>query len=614
MSDEVYDGAIGIDLGTTYSCVANYEGSNVEIIANEQGSFTTPSFVSFTDEERLIGEAAKNQAAMNPTNTVFDVKRLIGRRFDDPTVKKDIESWPFKVVDQGGNPMVQVEYLKETKTFSPQEISSMVLMKMKEVAETKLGKKVQKAVITVPAYFNDNQRQATKDAGAIAGLNVLRIINEPTAAAIAYGLGSGKTEKERNVLIYDLGGGTFDVSLLNIQGGVFTVKATAGDTHLGGQDFDTNLLDHFKKEFQRKTKKDLSGDARALRRLRTACERAKRTLSNGTQTTIEIDSLFDGEDFNAQITRARFEDLNAKAFSGTLDPVQQVLKDASIDKSKVDEIVLVGGSTRIPRIQKLLSDFFDGKKLEKSINPDEAVAYGAAVQAGILSGKATSAETADLLLLDVVPLSLGVAMEGNIFAPVVPRGNTVPCLKKRTFTTVVDNQQTVQFPVFQGERSSCDDNTSLGEFTLAPIPPMRAGEAALEVVFEVDVNGILKVTATEKSSGRTANITISNAVGKLSTAEIEQMVDDAAKFKTSDEAFTKKFEAKQQLESYIGRVEELISDPGLSMKMKRGNKARIEEALSDAMQQLEVEDASPEDLKKKELALKRAMTKAMATR
>ncbi|RMD39418.1 hypothetical protein DV735_g5714, partial [Chaetothyriales sp. CBS 134920] len=614
MSDEIYDGAIGIDLGTTYSCVANYEGTNVEIIANEQGSFTTPSFVSFTDEERLIGEAAKNQAAMNPENTVFDVKRLIGRRFEDPTVKKDIESWPFKIVDQGGNPFVQVEYLKETKIFSPQEISSMVLTKMKEVAETKLGKKVSKAVITVPAYFNDNQRQATKDAGAIAGLNVLRIINEPTAAAIAYGLGAGKSEKERNVLIYDLGGGTFDVSLLNIQGGVFTVKATAGDTHLGGQDFDTNLLEHFKKEFQRKTKKDLSGDARALRRLRTACERAKRTLSNGTSTTVEIDSLFDGEDFQAQITRARFEDLNAKIFSATIDPVQQVLKDAGIEKSKVDDIVLVGGSTRIPRIQKLLSDFFDGKKLEKSINPDEAVAYGAAVQAGILSGKAQSAETADLLLLDVVPLSLGVAMEGNIFAPVVPRGQTVPTIKKRTFTTVVDNQQTVQFPVYQGERTNCEDNTSLGEFTLAPIPPMKAGDAALEVVFEVDVNGILKVTATEKSSGRTANITISNAVGKLSTSEIEKMVEDAAKFKTKDEAFTKKFEAKQQLESYIGRVEELISDPGLSLKMKKGNKKQIEDALSDAMQQLEVEESSAEELKKKELALKRAMTKAMATR
>ncbi|KAK1731901.1 hsp70-like protein [Colletotrichum acutatum] len=613
MADEVYDGAIGIDLGTTYSCVATYEGTNVEIIANEQGSFTTPSFVSFTDKERLIGEAAKNQAAMNPVNTVFDVKRLIGRRFDDPTVKKDIESWPFKVVDEGGNPKVQVEYLNETKTFSPQEVSSMVLLKMKEIAEVKLGKKVEKAVITVPAYFNDNQRQATKDAGAIAGLNVLRIINEPTAAAIAYGLGAGKSGKERNVLIYDLGGGTFDVSLLNIQGGVFTVKATAGDTHLGGQDFDTNLLDHCKKDFQRKTKKDLSGDPRALRRLRTACERAKRTLSSGAQTTIEIDSLFDGEDYTTQITRARFEDLNAKAFNGTLEPVAQVLKDASMEKSGVDEIVLVGGSTRIPRIQKLLSEFFDGKKLEKSINPDEAVAYGAAVQAGILSGKATSAETADLLLLDVCPLSLGVAMEGNIFAPVVTRGQNVPCLKK-DFTTVADNQQTVQFPVYQGERVNCEDNTSLGEFTLAPIPPMRAGEAVLEVVFEVDVNGILKVTATEKTSGRSANITISNSVGKLSSSEIENMINDAEKFKTNDEAFSKRFEAKQQLESYIGRVEEIISDPTLSLKLKRGQKDKIEQQVSEAMAALEITDSGADELKKQELALKRLVTKAMSSR
>ncbi|KAI9171784.1 Ribosome-associated molecular chaperone SSB1 [Paramyrothecium foliicola] len=601
-------------IGTTYSCVATYEGSNVEIIANEQGSFTTPSFVSFTDKERLIGEAAKNNAAMNPINTVFDAKRLIGRRFDDPTVKKDIESWPFKVVDDNGQPKIQVEYLGETKTFSAQEISAMVLLKMKEIAEVKLGKKVEKAVITVPAYFNDNQRQATKDAGAISGLNVLRIINEPTAAAIAYGLGSNKSEKERNVLIYDLGGGTFDVSLLNIQGGVFTVKATAGDTHLGGQDFDTNLLDHCKKEFTRKSKKDLSGDARALRRLRTACERAKRTLSSGAQATIEIDSLFDGEDFTMTITRARFEDLNAKAFSGTLEPVAQVLKDAAIEKSAVDEIVLVGGSTRIPKIQKLLSEFFNGKKLEKSINPDEAVAWGAAVQAGILSGKATSAETSDLLLLDVIPLSLGVAMEGNIFAPVVPRGTTVPTLKKRSFTTVADNQQTVQFPVFQGERVNCEDNTSLGEFTLAPIPPMRAGEAVLEVVFEVDVNGLLKVTATEKTSGRSANISISNSVGKLSTGEIEKMISDAEAFKSNDEAFSKRFEAKQSLESYIGRVEEIVSDPTLSLKLKRGQKDKIESTISDAMAALELNESSADDLKKQELALKRLVTKAMSSR
>ena len=613
MAEGTFQGAIGIDLGTTYSCVATYD-SAVEIIANEQGNRVTPSFVAFTPEERLIGDAAKNQAALNPKNTVFDAKRLIGRRFDDESVQSDMKTWPFKVIDVDGNPMIEVEYLGETKTFSPQEISAMVLGKMKEIAEAKIGKKVEKAVITVPAYFNDAQRQATKDAGAIAGLNVLRIINEPTAAAIAYGLGAGKSDKERHVLIFDLGGGTFDVSLLHIAGGVYTVKSTSGNTHLGGQDFDTNLLEHFKNEFKRKTGADISEDARALRRLRTAAERAKRTLSSVTQTTVEVDSLASGEDFEASITRAKFEELNAALFKSTLEPVEQVLKDAKISKDQIDEVVLVGGSTRIPKIQKLLSDFFDGKQLEKSINPDEAVAYGAAVQGAILTGQSTSDDTKDLLLLDVAPLSLGVGMQGDIFGVVVPRNTTVPTIKRRTFTTVADNQTTVQFPVYQGERVNCKENTLLGEFDLKGIPMMPAGEPVLEAIFEVDANGILKVTAVEKSTGKSANITISNAVGRLSSEEIEKMVNQAEEFKAADEAFAKRHEARQRLESYVASIEQNVTDPVLSSKMKRGAKAKIEAALSDAMATLSLEEASAEELRKAEVSLKRAVTKATSTR
>ncbi|EPX74268.1 heat shock protein [Schizosaccharomyces octosporus yFS286] len=609
---EVYEGAIGIDLGTTYSCVAVWETANVEIIPNDQGARTTPSFVAFTEAERLVGDAAKNQAAMNPRNTVFDAKRLIGRRYEDPETQKDIKHWPFKVIDNNGVPTIEVDYLGEKKQFTAQEISAMVLTKMKEISEAKLNKRVEKAVVTVPAYFSDSQRAATKDAGAIAGLNVLRIINEPTAAAIAYGL-DAKTEAAKNVLIFDLGGGTFDVSLLKIQGGVFEVLATAGDTHLGGEDFDAALVEHFIQEFKRKQKIDISEDPRALRRLRSACERAKRALSSVTQTTIEVDSLSNGVDFSSSITRARFEDINATTFKKTIDPVEKVLKDSKVAKADVHDIVLVGGSTRIPKVQRLVSDFFQGRPLNKSINPDEAVAYGAAVQAAVLTNKADSDKTADLLLLDVVPLSLGVAMEGNVFGVVCPRNTAIPTIKKRTFTTVADNQTSVTFPVYQGERVNCSENEALGEFQLTGIPPMPRGQAELEATFELDVNGILKVTALEKTTGRTAHIEITNSVGHLSSAKIQEMIENADKFKQQDKDFAKRLEAKSQLEAYISNIETTISEPNVMMKLKRGDKSKIEQQLAECMSQLELEDSNTDALRKSELRLKRTVQKAFAS-
>ncbi|KAI3610371.1 heat shock protein sks2 [Moniliophthora roreri] len=603
-AEDMFEGAVGIDLGTTYSCVGVWQNDRVEIIANDQGNRTTPSYVAFSAEERLIGDAAKNQAAMNPRNTVFDAKRLIGRRFDDPDVKKDMSHWPFEVVEKDGSPLIKVNYLGEDKTFTPQEISSMVLIKMKEISEAKLGKTVKKAVVTVPAYFNDSQRLATKDAGAIAGLDVLRIINEPTAAAIAYGL-DRQSKAEKNVLIFDLGGGTFDVSLLNISGGVFSVKATAGDTHLGGEDFDNTLLEHFKNEFKRKSKHDISDDPRALRRLRSACERAKRTLSSVTQTTVE------GEDFSANITRARFEEINATLFKSTLEPVEKVLKDAKMPRDKVDDIVLVGGSTRIPKIQSLVSEYFGGRQLNKSINPDEAVAYGAAVQAAVLTGQ-TSEQTKDLLLLDVAPLSLGVAMQGDVFGVVVPRNTPIPTNKSRTFTTVEDNQTTVTFPVYEGERTQCRDNRLLGEFELTGIPPMPRGTAELVTTFEVDANGLLKVSAMDRASGRKASISITNSVGRLSSAEIEQMIKDAEQFKIADKEFSARHEAKSDLEAYIHQVEGTITSPEIGMKLKRGAKAQVEAELARALEKLEIEDSTADELKKAQLGIKRALQKATA--